>query len=131
MEDSEDDEDEPNHIGGTLDADGDRTMEPADGSDNESEDDESELSKTKSVFILVSRNTHFWQNGSPRNGQHPYMPSSGQFRLLSMLKAVVATLFSVLPRAANRGGLDDTWIKVIQTRPVICTNTRRDAGVPK
>jgi hypothetical protein len=56
------DEDEVSHVGGTLDADDDRIMEPADQSDNESEDDESKLSKTKPVFILVSCNTHVWQN---------------------------------------------------------------------
>jgi hypothetical protein len=46
-----DDEDEVNHIGGTLDADDDRIMELADQSDSESEDDDSKLSKTKPVFI--------------------------------------------------------------------------------
>jgi hypothetical protein len=125
-----DDEDEVNHIGGTLDTDDDRIMEPADQSDSESEDDDSKLSKTKPVFILVSRNTYIWQIDLRRNGQPPSMPSSGRFLLLSMLKAVVATLFSAPPRAANRGGLDDTWIKVTQIRPVICANMRRDVGAP-
>src|SRR6202050_3757150 len=94
VEESDDDEDDVTHVGGTLDADGDRTMEPADGSDSESKDSDSELSKTKPVFILASRNTHVWQNYSQRNGQHRSMPSSGQFLLLSMLKVVVALLFS-------------------------------------
>jgi len=51
VEESEDEDDEASHVGSTLDADGDRTMEPADKSDSESEDDKTELSKTKSVFI--------------------------------------------------------------------------------
>ena len=56
------------------------------------------------------------------------MPSSGWFLLLSMLKAVVVTLFSAPPRAANLEGLDDTWIKVMQIQPVICANMQRDVG---
>ena len=52
------DEDEVSHIGGMLDTDGDGIMEPADQSDSESENDDSKLSKSKSVFILVSHNTH-------------------------------------------------------------------------
>jgi hypothetical protein len=70
VEESDDDEDDVTHVGGTLDADGDRTMELEDGSDSESEDSDSELSKTKPVFISASHNTHVWQNNLRRNGQH-------------------------------------------------------------
>jgi hypothetical protein len=48
-----------------------------------------------------------------------------------MLKVVVAILFSVLPRAANQGGLDDTWIKVTQNELVIYANMQRDVGALK
>jgi hypothetical protein len=57
VEESED-EDEVSHVGSMLEADGDRTMELADKSNSESEDDKTELSKKKPVFILVSCNTH-------------------------------------------------------------------------
>ena len=101
MEESDDDEGDVTHVGGTLNADGDRTMEPVDGLDSKSEDSDSELSKTKPVFILASHNTHVWQNNFRRNGQHQSMPSSSQFLLLSMLKVIVAILFSAPPGAAN------------------------------
>ena len=70
VEESDDDEDDMSHIGSMLDTDGNRTMKVADGSDSESEDSNSELSKTKPVFILASRKTHVWQNDLQSNGQH-------------------------------------------------------------
>jgi hypothetical protein len=96
-----------------------------------SEDDNSKLGKTKPIFILFSHNTHVWQNNLQSNGQHPSMPSSGPFLLLSMLTAVVATLFSAPPRAANQEGLEDTWIKVPQIQPVIYANMQRDVEALK
>jgi len=101
VEEYNDDEDDVSHIGGMLDADGDRTMKATDGSDSKSKDSNSELSKTIPVFILASRKTHVWQNNLQSNRQHQSMPSLGQFLLLSMLKVVIAILFSVLPGAAN------------------------------
>jgi hypothetical protein len=44
---SNDDEDDVSHVDGMLNADSNRTMELADGSDSGSEDSNSELSKTK------------------------------------------------------------------------------------
>lgn len=55
---SDDEDDEASHVGGTLDADGDTTMEPADmpnGSDSKSgdKDEESELGKTICILCLL------------------------------------------------------------------------------
>ena len=66
MEES-DHEDEVSHIGGALDADGNRIMELVDQSDSKSEDDDNKLNKTKPVFILVSHNTHVSQIDLQRN----------------------------------------------------------------
>jgi hypothetical protein len=57
MEPSKDEDDEANHIGSTLDADGDATMEPVNpnmNSGSEQDDDkESELSESNPVIYLV------------------------------------------------------------------------------
>ena len=114
VEPSEDDDDEADHIGGTLDVNRDMIMEPVDLSESEQEeDDKSELSETCPVIYLVSCRTDDQQKNLPRIGWHLSMPSSGLFLTLSMLKATVATSFNVLPRAVNinQGGLEDSLIQ--------------------
>ena len=102
MEPSEDDDDEVDHNGGTLDVNGDTILEPVDSNPNseseKDEDEESELSETCPVIYLVSHHTDDQQKNLPRIGWHLSIPSSGLFLTSSMLKATIAMSFNVLPR---------------------------------
>ena len=110
-------------------------MKPVDSNPNsKSEQDENEkskLSETRPVTYLVSRHTDNQQKNLPRNGWHLSMPSSGLFLTLSMLKATVAMSFNVPPRAVNknRGGLEDSLIKMMRNRLVICISMQRSVGL--
>jgi hypothetical protein len=128
---SEDDE-ELDYVGGTLDRDGDITMELVESEDEQSEDDESELSKSTFINTLAFFDT-FHQSALPRTGQHQSMPSSGPFLTSSMLQAVVATFSCALPRAANRsrGRSRDFLIKAMRSLLVTCGDMQRTAGVQR
>jgi len=106
VEPSEDDDDEVDHNGGTLNVNGDMIMESVDSNPNreseQDEDEESELSETLPVIYLVSRHTDDQQKNLPRVGWHLSMHSSGLFLTSSMLKATIAMFFNVPPRAVNK-----------------------------
>jgi hypothetical protein len=93
----DDDDDDTSHVGSTLDADGDTTMEQADLSDSEIEDEENQLSWF--IYILVSRDTNICQNDLQKIGRRPFMPSSGKCLSSSMSKAAVV-IHSSAPRKA-------------------------------
>jgi hypothetical protein len=121
----DEDNDEPEYIGSTLETDGDSIMEqvstgstkaavePSDAKGEE--DEESKLSEWKMTAFSLEHltNRRFYQSSSPRSGLLRFTLFSSLPPLSSTSKATIAIYSTVLPRHAStsRVGFEGSWIK--------------------